>query len=71
VLIRAIRVFQTSVLTALQPLISIAPVMGVSRQAGGIISGAGWPARWGCCAEWVFRRTLSLCRPNPTSNLQA
>src|ERR1035441_2468264 len=57
--------------TALQPLVSIGPVMVFSRQARRIISGIGCSARWGRRAEWVFRRTMSLCGPSRASNPKA
>src|ERR1019366_4067497 len=50
----------TSILTPLQCLVSIGSARGISRQSGNTVSGARWPARWVCRAEWAFRRTSFL-----------
>ena len=49
-------------LTPLPRLVTLGLVMGVTRQAGRMSSGLGWPVVEDYAAEWSFWTTLSLRR---------
>jgi hypothetical protein len=52
-------------LTTLPSFVTVAPVMGISRQAGKLIPGAGWPARWSYLAEWLVLADFVFVRTEP------